>query len=288
MWRGRGHPDGVADLHDLDVPASRHRVAADEQFEIAAHDTAATSPFDDEQQAVEALEELRERIGGLQARFLAEESRALLIVLQGFDGAGKDTVITHVLSAFDPSGCRVYNFKKAAGEEAAHDFLWRFHQQTPARGMVHVFDRSYYEEVIAARVHDEISEELCAARYESINDFERMLVREGTVILKFFLHISKDAQAERVEERLERREKQADFSAADVKEREHWDDYDRAYEDAVNATSTEWAPWFAIPADHKWHVRAAVATVVADTLEALEPEFPELDEEELEEAGLES
>jgi PPK2 family polyphosphate:nucleotide phosphotransferase len=271
---------------DFALPDSPHRVPPGGAFSIDAHDTSDTGEYAGEDEATAALERLRNEIGELQAAFLAEEERALLVVLQGFDGAGKDTAITHVMSAFDPSGCRVYNFKKAAGEEAAHDFLWRFHQQTPARGMVHVFDRSYYEEVVAARVHGDVDEEQCHKRYESINDFEHLLVREGTIILKFFLHISKDTQAERVKERLERREKHADFSAADVNEREHWDDYDRAYEDAVNATTTEWAPWYAIPADHKWYVKASVAKIVAETLQALEPEFPTLDEEELEEAGL--
>lgn len=275
-------------MPDYQLPDSPHRIAPGGSFSIDQHDTADTGDYDGEEAADAALERLREEIGELQAAFLAEEERALLIVLQGFDGAGKDTTITHVISAFDPAGCRVYNFKKAAGEEAAHDFLWRFHQQTPARGMVHVFDRSYYEEVIAARVHGEVEEDQLENRYGAINDFEHLLVREGTVILKFFLHISKDAQAERVKERLEKREKHADFSAADVNEREHWDEYDRAYEDAVNATSTDWAPWYAIPADHKWHVKAAVAKVVAETLQALEPEFPTLDEDELEEAGLKS
>jgi PPK2 family polyphosphate:nucleotide phosphotransferase len=265
---------------------TRHRVDPGTRFEEDAHDTAGTGPYASEEDGATALERLRERIGELQARFLAEESRALLIVLQGFDGAGKDSVITHVTSAIDPAGLRVYNFKKPSGEEAAHDFLWRFHQQTPARGMVHVFDRSHYEEVVAARVHELVSEEQWRGRYESINDFERILAREGTVILKFFLHISEDAQAERVRERLERREKQADFSAADVTERERWDDYDEAYEDAVNATSTAWAPWHVIPADHRWYVRTAVAQVIADTLDAIAPEFPPLDEEELEEAGI--
>jgi PPK2 family polyphosphate:nucleotide phosphotransferase len=266
------------------VPDRPHRVGDD--FSIAGHDTSDTGELGSEREADAALAELRGRIGELQARFLAEEERAMLIVLQGIDGSGKDTVITNVISAFDPGGCRVFSFKQPSGEEAAHDFLWRFHPHTPARGMVHVFDRSYYEEVIAARVHGEVDEDTSAARLESINDFERLLAREGTVILKFFLHISKDAQAERVRERLEQREKQADFSAADVKEREHWDDYDRAYEDAVRATSTDWAPWFAIPADHRHYARVAIASVLRDTLEALDPQFPPLDEEELEEAGL--
>jgi PPK2 family polyphosphate:nucleotide phosphotransferase len=267
---------------------ARHRVDPGTRFDVDEHDTTDTGPFGSKEDAEADLAKQRERIADLQDRFMAEAERALLVVLQGFDGAGKDSVISHVISACDPSGVRVFNFKKPAGEEADHDFLWRFHHQAPALGMLHVFDRSHYEEVVAARVHDLVPEEVWRARYESINDFERMLVREGTVILKLFLHISKDAQADRVRERLDKREKQADFSAADVNEREKWDDYDRAYEDAVNATSTEWAPWHVIPADHRWYVRAAAAKLLADTLDALDPQYPKLDAEELEKAGIDA
>ena len=267
---------------------ARHRIQPGTRFDVAAHDTTDTSDLSSKEEAEDELERLRERIADLQDRFQADASRALLVVLQGFDGAGKDNVISRVMSACDPAGLRVFNFKPPSGEEAAHDFLWRYHQHMPAHGMVHVFDRSHYEQVVSTRVHDLEPEEVWRPRYESINDFERMLVRERTVILKFFLHISKDAQAERVRERLHKREKQADFGAADVNERERWDAYDQAYEDAVNATSTEWAPWHAIPADHRWYLRVAIARVLADTLDALDPQYPSLDEEELAEAGIDA
>jgi PPK2 family polyphosphate:nucleotide phosphotransferase len=267
---------------------SPYRIAPGSVFEVRASDTSDTGAVGTEEEAEAELERLRERIHDLQDRLSAEATRGLLVVLQGFDGAGKDNVITRVASACDPAGLRVYHFKPPSGEEAAHDFLWRYHQHTPSHGMVHVFDRSHYEQVVASRVQDEIDEEVLRARYESINDFERLLVREEIHVLKFFLHISKDAQAERVEERLRKREKHVDFAANDVTERERWDAYDEAYEDAVNATSTEWAPWFVIPADHRWAMRVAVAGVLAGTFAALDPQYPELDEEELEEAGIEA
>jgi PPK2 family polyphosphate:nucleotide phosphotransferase len=266
---------------------SRHRIEPGTGFRIADHDTGDTAPYDsDEDRATADLERLKGQIADLQDRFAAEESRALLIVLQGFDGAGKDSVITHVMSAIDPANMHVFDFNQPVGDEVHHDFLWRFHQQTPARGRVHVFDRSYYEEVVSARVHGIVDAEQCRLRYESINDFERILARDGTVILKFFLHVSKDVQADRVLERLQQRDKQAEFSAADVKDRDLWDDYDRAYEETVNATTAEHAPWYAIPADHRWYAQVAVAEALCSTLDGLDPQYPELDDEELEKAGI--
>lgn len=256
-------------------------------IDLAAIDTAQTDGLQQEHARGE-LEALRERLADLQDRLFAEEERALLIVLQGMDASGKDSVISKLLNACDPSGLRVHNFKKPAGEEAAHDFLWRFHQQTPARGMIQVFDRSHYEEVIFPRVHDLLDDDHWKARLESINDFERMLEREGTTILKFLLHVSKDEQGERIRQRLERREKHADFSAADVKEREHWDAYQRAFQDVLDATDTDWARWHVLPADHKWYVPLAAARVIVGALEELDPQYPELDDEELEKAGVRS
>jgi polyphosphate kinase 2 (PPK2 family) len=172
------------------------------------------------------------------------------------------------------------------GDEVAHDFLWRFHQQTPALGRVHAFDRSYYEDVIGARVHGVVDGDACRARYDSINDFERILARDGVVTLKFFLHVDKDVQAERVRERLHDRTEQHEFSAADVEDRELWDAHDRAYEDALTATGTEVAPWHAVPADHRWYACVAVAEALVSALEALDPQYPPLDEDEVREAGL--
>jgi PPK2 family polyphosphate:nucleotide phosphotransferase len=266
---------------------SRHRIAPGAGFAIAEHDTEDTGDYGfDEERANSDLEQIKRDIADLQDRLAAEEERAVLIVLQGFDGAGKDSVISHVMNAIDPASMHVFSFNTPQGDEKHHDFLWRFHQQTPAHGRFHVFDRSYYEEVISARVHGLVDEEQCKLRYESINDFERILARDRTVILKFFLHVSKDVQSDRVLERLEHRDKQGEFSAADVKDREVWDDYDRAYEDALNATTAEHAPWYAIPSDHRWYAQVAVAEALLQTLRGLDPQYPELDDEELEEAGI--
>ena len=171
----------------------------------------------------------------------------MLVVLQGIDAAGKDSTVKHVFSGTNPQGVRVYTFKEPTAEEAAHDFLWRYHADAPALGMIHVFNRSHYEDVLVVRVKELIEEERWRSRYDSINDFERMLARERTVIVKFFLHISKDAQLDRFRERLEREDKHYKFSANDVRERRNWDAYQEAYEDAVNATSTPWAPWYVVP-----------------------------------------
>src|SRR5690349_19884016 len=209
-------------------------------------DTDDTDGLSREEARVE-LASLVERIAELQARLYAEESRDGLVVSQGIDAAGKDSTVKHVFSGTNPQGVRVYTYKEPTPEEAAHDFLWRYHQDAPALGMIHVFNRSHYEDVLVVRVKSLVEEERWRSRYDSINDFERVLARERTVVLKFFLHISKDAQLERFRERLERADKHYKFSANDVRERRNWDAYQRAYEDAVNFTSTDWAPWYIVP-----------------------------------------
>jgi PPK2 family polyphosphate:nucleotide phosphotransferase len=268
---------------------ARYRV--DEPVSLDELDTADTDDVDRED-AQRELENLTERIADLQARLYAEEQRAVLIVLQGIDAAGKDSTVKHVFSGSNPQGVRVFTFKEPTDEEAAHDFLWRYHADAPARGMIHVFNRSHYEDVLVVRVKGLIEEERWRSRYDSINDFERMLAREGAVIVKFFLHISKDAQLDRFRERLEREDKHYKFSANDVRERRNWDDYQEAYEDAVNLTSTDWAPWYVVPADHKWYRNFVVARIVCSVLERLDPRWPAPDEdleayalEELEESA---
>src|ERR671915_380131 len=250
-------------------------------FSLADLDTSDTGNDTDDSE----LRELVERIADLQARLYAEEQRSLLVVLQGIDAAGKDSTVAHVFRGTNPQGVRVYSFKEPSNEEAAHDFLWRYHQHTPGNGMIHVFNRSHYEDVLVVRVKGLVEEERWRSRYDSINDFERMLAREGTTVLKFFLHISKDAQLERFQERLEREDKHYKFSANDVRERRNWDAYQEAYEDAVNLTSTPWAPWYVIPSDHKWYRNVVVARTVAGTLEAMNPCWPE-PEEDLEQFAL--
>ena len=254
---------------------ARYRAEPGERFSIAETDPGDLDSFDDKDEVITQLDGLVRQIADLQERLYAEEKRALLIVLQGIDAAGKDGSVKHVLRGTNPSGVRVYSFRQPTSEEAAHDFLWRYHQATPADGMIHVFNRSHYEDVLVVRVKDLAPEELWRSRYDSINDFERMLVREGTTILKFFLHISRDEQLKKFRERLERPDKYWKWSDNDIKEREHWAEYQRAYEDAVNATSTPWAPWYVVPADHRWFRNYVVARVVAATLGAMDPRFPE-------------
>jgi PPK2 family polyphosphate:nucleotide phosphotransferase len=257
---------------------ARYRVDPEEELRLDESDTGDTDDLTAQESRAE-LAGLTERIAELQARLYAEESRAVLVVLQGIDAAGKDSTVRHVFSGSNPQGVRVYTFKQPTEEEAAHDFLWRYHQDAPARGMIHVFNRSHYEDVLVVRVKRLTDESLWRSRYDSINDFERMLARERTVIVKFFLHISKEAQLERFRERLERKDKHYKFSVNDVRERRNWDAYQEAYEDAVNLTSTPWAPWYVIPSDHKWFRNLVVARIVCATLEAMAPEWPRTDPE---------
>jgi PPK2 family polyphosphate:nucleotide phosphotransferase len=265
-------------MDDVVAPAlpdfARYRVEPEESFSLAGHDPADTAGLSREEVEAE-YSGLRAQITELQERLYAEEERALLIVLQGLDAAGKDGTVKHVLSGTNPSGVRVHSFKQPTHEELGHDFLWRYHHATPADGMIGVFNRSHYEDVLVVRVKDLAPEALWRSRYDSINDFERMLVREGTTILKFFLHLSADQQLEKFRERLERPEKYWKWSENDLAERQRWDDYQQAYEDALDATSTPWAPWYVVPADHRWFRNYVVARVLAGTLSSMNPRFPE-------------
>jgi PPK2 family polyphosphate:nucleotide phosphotransferase len=256
-----------------------YRVGPDTPVSLADQDPADTGAHDDADAARAELQDLVDHVADLQARLYAEEERSLLVVLQGIDAAGKDSTVAHVFRGTNPQGVRVYSFKEPSNEESAHDFLWRYHQHTPAKGMIHVFNRSHYEDVLVVRVKGLVEEERWRSRYDSINDFERMLAREGTTIVKFFLHISKDAQMDRFRERLEREDKHYKFSANDVRERRNWDAYQEAYEEALNHTSTDWAPWYMVPADHKWYRNLVVARTVATVLEEMDPRWPEPEED---------
>src|SRR3954451_22034375 len=269
-------PDPVAP----DVPDfARYRVDPNEPFSLADADTSDTGGYAGPEEAYAELSGIVRHIAQLQARLYAEEERSLLVVLQGIDAAGKDSSVKHVFRGTNPQGVRVYSFKEPSNEESAHDFLWRYHQHTPAQGMIHVFNRSHYEDVLVVRVKGLVPEERWRSRYDSINDFERMLAREGTTIVKFFLHISKDAQMDRFRERLEREDKHYKFSANDVRERRNWDAYQEAYEEALRCTSTEWAPWYMVPSDHKWYRNLVVAKTVAAVLEGMDPRWPEPEED---------
>jgi PPK2 family polyphosphate:nucleotide phosphotransferase len=264
---------------DVEAPLladfARYRVEPGEHFSIAEHDAGDTGGFTSGDEVEADYDTTRERLVELQECLYAEEERSLLVVLQGIDAAGKDGTVKHVLRGTNPAGVRVHAFKEPSSEELAHDFLWRYHKATPGDGQIGVFNRSHYEDVLVVRVKDLAPERLWRSRYDSINDFERMLVREGTTILKFFLHISKQAQLEKFRERLARPDKYFKWSDNDIKERARWDDYQQAYEDAVNATSTPWAPWYVIPADHRWFRNYVIARIVTRMLETMDPRYPE-------------
>jgi PPK2 family polyphosphate:nucleotide phosphotransferase len=226
------------------------------------------------EEAVAKVEKLAARIDELQDALFAERRRALLVVLQGRDTSGKDGTIRKVFGQLEPLGLVVTSFKAPTPVELAHDFLWRVHQAVPASGFLGVFNRSHYEDVLVVRVHQLVSESVWGARYEQINQFERILSGNGVAILKFFLHISREAQRERLLARLEDPKKYWKFSPNDLKERELWDDYTVAYEEALARTSTAEAPWYVVPADKKYVRDLLVAQVVAETLERLDPKYP--------------
>jgi PPK2 family polyphosphate:nucleotide phosphotransferase len=239
----------------------------------------------------EVLEANLAELAEAQERLYAYDRYALLIVLQALDAAGKDGTIKHVMSGVNPQGCQVHSFKQPSAEELDHDFLWRYARRLPERGRIGIFNRSYYEDVLVVKVHPELlaasrlppgktGKAFWKARYDDINAFERHLVRNGTVVLKFFLHVSKAEQKKRFLERLERPEKNWKFSAADLAERAFWDDYQSAYEDALEATSTDWAPWYVVPADQKWATRAVVADVITSAIKALDLKYPELTDDQ--------
>ena len=210
----------------------------------------------------------------LQFQLYAEQKRSLLICLQAPDAGGKDGVVRHVIGSMNPQGCRVVPFKQPTAEELAHDFLWRIEKQTPRQGEVVIFNRSHYEDVIVVRVHDLVPKKVWSQRYEQINDFERRLVANGTHILKFFLHISKEEQLERFKDRLDDPARHWKISEADYSERKHWDDYETAYEDAISKCSTEAAPWFVIPSDHKWFRNLAISRIIVETMENMGIKIP--------------
>jgi PPK2 family polyphosphate:nucleotide phosphotransferase len=221
------------------------------------------------------LKEHRKALMDLQELLYAENRQQILIVLQGIDTSGKDGVIRNVFGDINPQGTRVVNFKVPTRHELAHDYLWRVHQHTPARGDLVIFNRSHYEDVLVVRVHNLVSEEVWSKRYAHINEFERMLADEGTTILKFFLHISKQRQAERFLARLDRPHKRWKFNPDDLDERARWEDYQNAFEAMLSKTSTPWAPWYVIPSDRKWYRNMSIASIMVDTLNNLNMQFPE-------------
>ena len=245
----------------------------DRRITLADRDPGETLGLDKEA-AAEKTEKNIARLDELQYLMYAEHRRALLVVLQGMDGAGKDGTIRHVMRGLNPQGCRVTSFKAPSAEEAEHDFLWRVHRVVPSSGEVAIFNRSHYEDVLAARVRKLVPKTVWTRRYDHINRFEQLLTDSDIVIAKFFLHISKDEQRRRFEERLLDPTKQWKLSPSDFEDQKHWDNYVAAYQDALTRCSTSDAPWFIVPADKKWFRNFAVSRILVETLEALDMRFP--------------
>jgi PPK2 family polyphosphate:nucleotide phosphotransferase len=255
-------------------------------------DPAYTGNFKDKEETLTELRLNIEQLAGQQDILYANDTYALLLVLQALDAAGKDSVIKHVMSGVNPQGCEVYSFKAPSQEELDHDYLWRAAKRLPQRGRIGIFNRSYYEEVLVVRVHPELlakqhlppseaDQSIWKHRFKEINSFERHLVNNGIIVLKFFLNVSQKEQKERFLKRIENKEKNWKFSAADVQERRHWAEYMEAYEDMLNQTSSDWAPWFIIPANHKWFTRLCVSEIVVATLKTLGLKYPKVNDEQI-------
>jgi PPK2 family polyphosphate:nucleotide phosphotransferase len=257
---------------DPDYP--RYRVEPGSRLRLAEVDPDESEHYRRKKDVADALKQQRERIADLQARLYGEKRRSLLIVLQAMDTGGKDGTIKGVFQGVNPQGCQVWSFKAPSNEEADHDFLWRYHQKVPPRGMIHIFNRSHYEDVLIVRVKRLVPAATWRPRYQAINQFEHALTLAGVTMLKFMLHISKDEQKQRLESRLANPDKRWKFSANDLKERALWEDYQGAFEDAISECTTPHAPWYVIPANKKWYRNLVVARTIADTLAAMDPRYP--------------
>jgi PPK2 family polyphosphate:nucleotide phosphotransferase len=268
--------------------AAPYCVAKGEKFRLRDYATNDTGDVKNEKHAQKIIGDRAGLLTNLQEKLYAQDRWALLLVIQAMDAAGKDGVIKHVMSGVNPQGCDVHSFKTPSTEELNHDYLWRAHSRVPERGMIGIFNRSYYEEVLVVRVHPTlleaerlpdslITKHIWEQRYEDINAFEHYLTRNGVVIRKFFLHVSKKEQKKRFLERLEDSKKNWKFSMADVKERGYWKDYQEAYEELIQKTATKHAPWYVVPADNKWYTQLIVASAIISTLEELDLSFPDVD-----------
>ena len=273
--------------------AKPFRIEKGKRFRLKDVDPGDTLDLESKQAAREGLRRGVARLAELQDALYAQDRWSVLLLFQAMDAAGKDSTIKHVMSGVNPQGCQVFSFKAPSPEEIDHDFLWRSSRRLPERGRIGIFNRSYYEEVLVVRVHRKllgrqklppglVTGDIWSQRYEDINAFERYLSRNGTRILKFFLHVSRKEQKKRFLRRLDDPAKNWKFSAADVEERQHWDSYMEAYEEKIRATATEHAPWHVVPADHKWFTRLAVVSAVVAALEELDLAYPEVSPEERE------
>ena len=257
---------------DPDYP--RFRVDPPRGVRLAEVDPDESEHYDRKKDVADELDKQRRRIRDLQARLYGEHKRSLLMVLQAMDTGGKDGTIKGVFQGVNPQGCQVWSFKAPSAEELDHDFLWRYHGRAPGKGMINIFNRSHYEDVLVVRVKGLVPEAVWRPRYDAINQFEYALTMSGVTVIKFYLHISKAEQKRRLESRLANPDKRWKFSANDLKERVLWDAYQVAFEDAINSCSTPYAPWYVIPANKKWYRNLVVARTIADTLAAMDPRYP--------------
>ncbi len=277
--------------------AKAYRVADSKRFKLSDYDPGDTWKMKSKEHAEKWLTEGVARLSEMQDKLYAQNQWAVLLIFQAMDAAGKDGTIKHVMSGINPQGCQVFSFKAPSSEDLSHDFLWRSTKCLPERGRIGIFNRSYYEEVLVVRVHPDflarqrlpaqlVTEDIWQQRFQDINAFERYLARNGVLIRKFFLNVSKKEQKERFLKRLEEPGKNWKFSAADMLERQRWDDYQSAYQEMIARTGTKHAPWYVVPADHKWFTRLVVAEVILEALESLQLKYPEVSPAKRKELGL--
>ncbi len=270
---------------------SKFKVTSGKDFRLANYKTAVKGEISSKKEALKLLEKHKRKMAELQDKLYAHNKYGILIILQAMDAAGKDSAIKHVMSGVNPQGTQVFSFKQPSKEELDHDYLWRTTKALPERGRIGIFNRSYYEEVLVVKLHnlikyqripeEFITKDIWKKRYRQIRDFEKYIYENGIVTLKFFLHVSKEEQKKRFLERLENPAKNWKFSAADLKERGYWDEYQKCYEEAIAKTSTRNSPWYVVPADKKWFTRLVLSEVINRTLESLPLKYPKLKEEEL-------
>jgi len=280
-----------------DIKWHKYRVKSPKEFRLSQFHTDAPLKQPTTEELNQVFDKHREIIADLQNKLYAENRKALLIILQGMDSAGKDSFIKHIMNGVNPQGLTVHSFKHPSGQEQAHDYLWRHYIYLPEQGQISIFNRSHYENVLISKVHpdivlaerlpgidklDKVNKAFWTKRYKQINDFEDVLIQNGTQILKFFLHLSKGEQRKRFLERIENKEKHWKFSSADISERDFWHDYQHAYEQAIRHTSTKDAPWHVIPADDKWYTHMVAGAIIIDKLKEMNPTYPPMTKEESE------
>ena len=278
--------------HLMDSMLEEFLIKPGSKINLSEFQTSYTGKFSSKEEAEELLKENIKKMQKLQAKLYAEDKYSVLIIFQALDAAGKDGTIKHVMSGLNPQGTEVFSFKQPSSEELDHGFFWRINKALPERGRIGIFNRSHYEEVLVVRVHnlvknqripdDLVTDNIWKIRFREINEFEKYLYENGTIIIKFFLHVSKEEQKKRFLQRIERKSKNWKFSASDIEERKYWNEYVKSYEEAISSTSKPHAPWYVIPADKKWFMRLAVSSIIIESFKKLNLSFPKLSEEQVE------